>query len=94
MWHFLHRKPHWTKMKNNYWGIILGLGQESLGIFEQYMTQRNYENYLGIFGWTEMKFNYWGIILGLGQESLGIFEQHITQRNYENYLGIFGWTEI
>ena len=42
-------------MKNNYWGIILGLGQESLGIFEQYMTQRNYENYLGIFGWTEIQ---------------------------------------
>ena len=42
-------------MKNNYWGIILGLEQESLGIFEQYMTQRNYENYLGIFGWTEIQ---------------------------------------
>ena len=42
-------------MKNNYWGIILGLGQESLGIFEQHMTQRNYENYLGIFGWTEIQ---------------------------------------
>ena len=44
----------WTEMKNNYWGIILGLGQESLGIFEQHMTQRNYENYLGIFEWTEI----------------------------------------
>ena len=32
------------EMKNNYWGIILGLGQKSLGIFEQNMTQRNYEN--------------------------------------------------
>ena len=41
-------------MKNNYWRIILGLGQESLGIFEQYMTQRNYENYLEIFGWIEI----------------------------------------
>ena len=41
-------------MKNNYWGIILELGQESLGIFEQHMTQENYENYLGIFGWTEI----------------------------------------
>mgnify|MGYP005832161663 CR=1 FL=1 len=41
-------------MKNNFWRIILGLGQESLGIFEQHMTQRNYENYLGIFGWTEI----------------------------------------
>ena len=41
-------------MKNNYWGSILELGQESLGIFEQHMTQINYENYLGIFGCTEM----------------------------------------
>ena len=49
-WHFLHRKPHWTEMKNNYWGIIVGLGQGSLGIFEQYMTQGNFENYLGFFG--------------------------------------------
>ena len=46
--------PLWTEMKNNYWGIILGLGQESLGIFEQHMTQRNYKNYLGIFRWTEI----------------------------------------
>ena len=53
-WHFLHRKPHWTEMKNNFWRIILGLEQESLGIFEQHMTQRNYENYLGIFRWTEI----------------------------------------
>ena len=35
----------------NFWRITLGLGQESLGIFEQHMTQRNYENYLGIIGW-------------------------------------------
>ena len=41
-------------MKNNYWGIILGLGQERLGIFEQHMTERNYENNLGIFVWTEI----------------------------------------
>ena len=51
-WNFLHRKALWTEMENNYWGIIHGLGQESLGIFEQYMTRRNYENYLGISGWT------------------------------------------
>ena len=25
-----------------------------MGIFELYMTQRNYENYLGIIGWTEI----------------------------------------
>ena len=41
-------------MKINYWGIILELGQESLGIFKQHMTQRNYENYLEIFGWTKI----------------------------------------
>ena len=41
-------------MKNIFWRIFLGLGQESLGIFEQYMIQRNYENYLGIYGWTEI----------------------------------------
>ena len=41
-------------MRNIFWRIILGLGQESLGIFEQYMTQRNYENYLEIFGWIEI----------------------------------------
>ena len=42
-------------MKNNQWGIILGLGYESLGIFEQYMTQRNYENYLGILWMTKIQ---------------------------------------
>ena len=47
-------KPHWTEMKNNFWGIILGLGQERLGIFEQHMSRRNYENYLGILGVTEI----------------------------------------
>ena len=35
-------------------GIILGLGQESLGIFEQHMTQRNYENYFEILGVTKI----------------------------------------
>ena len=54
-WHFLHRKPHWTEMKNNYWGIILGLGQKSLGILDQHMTQRNFENYLEIIEWTEIQ---------------------------------------
>ena len=41
-------------MKNFYWGIILGLGQESLGTFDQHMTQTNIENYLGILGVTEI----------------------------------------
>ena len=32
------------EMKNNYWGIILGLGQGSLGILDQHMLQSNFEN--------------------------------------------------
>ena len=52
--HFPHKMPLWTEMKNNYWGIIFGLGQEILGIFDQHMTQRNFVNYLGIFEWPEI----------------------------------------
>ena len=33
-------------------GIFLNMARKGLVTFEQDMTQKMYENYLGIFGWT------------------------------------------
>ena len=34
--------------------LFLNCPWKCLGIFEQYMSQGNYQNYLGILGWTEI----------------------------------------
>ena len=39
-----------------YWGIMFEHGNEKFSIFDQDMTQKIYENYLGIFGITEIQF--------------------------------------
>ena len=53
-WYFLHRRPLWTEMKNEYWWIIFGLEQESLDIFGAYMIQTIFENNLGILWKTKL----------------------------------------
>ena len=37
----------------NYGELFLNMAMKSFAIFDQYMTQKIYENYLGIFGVME-----------------------------------------
>ena len=73
------------------------------------MTQKNYENYLGIFRMTEIQVasqpranrdipliekEYLENIFEHGKLFFAIFDENRTQKVYENYLEIFGMTEL